>query len=89
MTSSCRVLAQVAADRAHCRVQKESDVAYREPRDCADFLVAQTTLELEVDDLALMARERLEKLEDPSDRPARVVLPIEVVDDGDVGLLEG
>ena len=83
------MVAQVAADRTHRPVQEEPHIAHGELGDRADFLVAQATLELEVDDFALVARQRLENLEDPTKCLTRVVLVVEVVDDGSVGVLEG
>ena len=46
-------------------------------------------MKLEVDDLALVARERLENLQDPPERLACVVRFVEVVDDGCLSVLEG
>jgi hypothetical protein len=86
MTGSCRVLAQMAADCAHGGVKKEPHVARGERRDGGDFLVAQTTLKLEIDDFALIAGERLEHVEDSAKGPARVVLSVEVVDDRHLGV---
>src|SRR5687768_706292 len=79
ITGSCRVLAQVAADRAHCFMKKEAHVARGECSDRRDFLVAQATLKLEVDDFTLIAGECLEDVEDAAECLTRVVLPVEVV----------
>lgn len=76
----------MAADRAHGGMKKEPHVARRERRDGGDFLVAQTTLKLEVDDFALIAGERFEDVEDSTKGPARVVLRVEVVDDRHLGV---
>jgi len=88
MTGSCRVLAQVAADRPHRRMKKKAHVARGQCGDRADFLVAEATLEFEGDDLTLIARERLEDREDASECPSDVMLLVEVVDDWHVGVLE-
>src|SRR5215216_3351596 len=88
MTSSCDVLAQVAADGAHRGMKEEPHVARGEIGDSADFLVAQATLKLEENDFALIARERLENFQNPSQRLSGVVLLVQVVDDGDLGDIE-
>jgi hypothetical protein len=89
MTSSCDVLAQVPADGAHRGMKKKSHVARGEIGDSADFLVAQATVKLEEDDFALIARERLEYCQNPSQRLTGVVLLVQVVDDGHLGDVEG
>jgi hypothetical protein len=86
MTGSCGVFAQMAADGSHGGVKKEPYIARRERRDGRDFLVAQTTLKLEVDDFALIAGERLDNVEDSTKGPARVVLSVEVVDHRQLGV---
>ena len=50
-------------DRTHCGMEKESDVADRELGDFADFLVAEVTLEFEVDHFTLILRQRFDHLE--------------------------
>ena len=70
-------------------MQKEADVAHREPGDSTDFLVGQAALEPEIDDFALVARQRVEDSEDPADGLLRVVSFIEVVVDRDFSLFEG
>ena len=70
-------------------MKKEADVAHRQPGDATDFLVGQATLESEIDDLALVARQRVENLEDPAQGLLRVVLLLEVAGDCDFSLLEG
>ena len=82
------MLAQVAADRAYGGVQKKPHVARGERRDRRDFLVAQATLKLEVDDFTLIAGERLEDIEDAAERLAGVVLRVEVVDHRQLGMCE-
>lgn len=69
-------------------MKKEPHVARRERRDGGDFLVAQTTLKLEIDDFALIAGERLEDIEDAGERLAGVVLRVQVVDDRQFGMCE-
>ena len=69
-------------------MKEESDVADRKGGDRADFLVAEATLEFEVDDLALVARQRLDDIENLRDRLVRVVSLVEVAGYGDVGLVE-
>jgi hypothetical protein len=89
MTSSTGFRAQMAADCAHCRMKKETDVAHREPGNGADFPVAQAALEPEIHDLALVAREGRQELEDLAQRLARVVPFIEIAGDGNVDVVEG
>src|SRR3954465_1559088 len=89
MASSTGFRAQVAADGAHCRMKKETDVAHGGPGDGADFPVAQAALEPEVHDLTLVAREGREELEDLAQRLARVVPFIEIAGDGNVDVVEG
>ena len=78
----------MAANRAHCGMKQEPHVARGERSDLGDFLVAQATLKLEVDDFTLIAGERLEDVEHATERPASVVLSFEVVDDRHLGVLE-
>lgn len=82
------MLAQVAADRAYGGVQKKPHVARGKRRDRRDFLVAQATLKLEVDDFTLIAGERFEDVEDAAERLTGVVLRIEVVDHRQLGMCE-
>ncbi len=82
------MLAQVAADRAHCSMKKEPHVARGECSDRRDFLVAQATLKLEVDDFTLIAGERLENVEDAAEGLTGVVLRVEVVHHGRLGVFE-
>ena len=89
MTSSTGCRAQVIPERVHRRMKKEADVAHREPGDDADFLVGQATLEPEIDDFALVARQRVEPFDYPAEDLLRVVPLIEVVGDRDFGLFEG
>lgn len=70
-------------------MEEKSNVADREPGDLADFLVAQVALELEVYDFALVARERLEGLQHPSERLARVMPFVEVACHRDLVMLDG
>lgn len=79
----------MAADRAHRGMEEKSNVADREPGNRADFLVAQAALELEVDHFALVARERLEDLQYPAERLARVMSFVEVAGHGDLVVVEG
>src|SRR5688572_7115463 len=88
MTGSCGVFVQMAADRAHRGMKKEPHVARRERRDGGDFLVAQTTVKLQVYDFTLIAGERLEHVEDPAERLPGVVLRVEVVDHRHLGMVE-
>ena len=69
-------------------MKKESHVADGEPRDRADFLVRETALELEVDDLALVARQCVQDVQDLTKCRARVMPLVEVGGHGDLGLLE-
>ena len=78
----------MAADRAHGGMKEEAHVARRERRDGGDFLVAQTTLKLEMDDFTLIAGERFEDVENPAERLPGVVLRLEVVDHRDRGVCE-
>ena len=82
------MLAQVAADRAYGGVQKKPHVARGERRDRRDFLVAQATLKLEVDDFTLITGERLENIEDAAKGLTGVVLLVEVVHNRHLGLFE-
>ncbi len=78
----------MAADRAHGGVQKEPHVARGECSDRRDFLVAQATLKLEVDDFTLIAGERLEDVEDAAEGLTGVVLRVEVVHHRRLGVFE-
>lgn len=69
-------------------MEEKSNVADREFRDFADFLVAQVALELEVYDFTLVARQHLEDFQDPAERLARVVSFVEVACHGDLAVLE-
>ena len=69
-------------------MKKESHVAHGEPGDRADFLVAEATLEFQVDDLALVARQRIEDVQHLTERRACVVPLVEVGRDGELGLIE-
>lgn len=69
-------------------MKKEAHVARGECSDRRDFLVAQATLKLEVDDFTLIAGERLEDVEDAAECLTRVVLPVEVVHHGRFGVFE-
>ena len=69
-------------------MKKESHVAHGEPGDRTDFLVAEATLELEIDDLALVARQRIEDVQDLAECRLRVVLFVEICGHGDVALVE-
>ena len=82
------MLAQVAADGAHRGMKEKPHVARGELGNGADFLVAQASLKLEMDDFALIARERLEHVQDPSQGQTGVMLFVEVVDDRDFGEFE-
>ena len=82
------MLAQVAADRAHCGMKEEPHVARGERSDRRDFLVTQATLKLEVDDFALITGERLEDVEDAAKGTARVLLALEVVHHRHLGVVE-
>ena len=70
-------------------MKKEPHVARGEIGDGADFLVAQASLKLEVDDFALIARQCPENLEYPPQRLTSVVPFVEIVDDRDFSELEG
>ena len=70
-------------------MKKETDVAHGEPGNRADFAVAQAALEPEIHDLALVAREGLDEIEDLAQRLACVVLFVEVAGDGNLHLFEG
>ena len=78
----------MASDRVHRGMKKEPHVARRERRDGGDFLVAQTTVKLQVDDFTLIAGERLEDVENPAERLPGVVLRVEVVDHRHLGMVE-
>ena len=69
-------------------MKKEAHIARGECSDRRDFLVAQPTLKLEVDDFTLIAGERLEDVENPAERLPGVVLRLEVVDHRDLGVCE-
>jgi len=69
-------------------MKEKSNVADRELGDLADFLVAQVALELEMNDFALVARERLDDFQDPAERLARVMSFVEVAGHGDRIVLE-
>ena len=69
-------------------MKKEPHVARGECSDRRDFLVAQATLKLEVDDFTLITRERLENIEDATKGLAGVVLRVEVVDDRNLDVFE-
>ena len=69
-------------------MKKKPHIARGEGSDRRDFLVAQATLKLEVDDFTLIAGECLEDVEDPAERLTGVVLPVEVVDDRDFDVIE-
>lgn len=69
-------------------MEQESHVARGECSDRRDFLVAQATLKLEVDDFTLIAGERVEDVEDAAECPTRVVLPVEVVHHRRLGVVE-
>ena len=73
MTSSCGRRTHVRPDRAYRGVKKESDVAHGEPCDRADFLVAQAALKFQIDNFALVGRQRLDRREHLREGPARVV----------------
>jgi hypothetical protein len=88
MIGSCWLIAQVGANRAYCFMKKEPHVARGECSDRRDFLVAQPTLKLEVDDFTLIAGERLEDVEDAAERLTGVVLPVEVVHHRRLGVFE-
>src|SRR4051812_3197056 len=88
MTSSTGFRAQMVADCAHCRMKKETDVAHGEPGNRADFPVAQAALEPEIHDLALVAWEGLEDVENLAQCLAGVMLFVEVAGDGDLHLFE-
>jgi len=70
-------------------MKKESDVAHGEPGDRADFLVAEATLELEMDDLALVARQRVQDVQNLTECRPCVVAFVEVGGHGDLGLVQG
>ena len=69
-------------------MKKEPHVARGECSDRRDFLVAQATLKLEVDDFTLIAGERLEDVEDAAERLTGVVLRVEVVHHRRLGVFE-
>ena len=75
-------------DRAYRGVKKKSNVADGEPCDRADFLVAQATFEFQMDDLALIGRQGLNRREYLREGLARVMPGVEVVGHLDVGLVE-
>jgi len=78
----------VRPDRAYRGVKKESDVADGEPRDRADFLVAQAALKFQIDDFALVGRQHLDRREHLRESLARVVAGIEVGGHRDVGCVQ-
>ena len=78
----------MAADRAHRGMQKESNVADGERGDLADFLVTEVALELQVDDLALIGRQLLQRVVNPGQRLARVVPFVEVACDRELVVIE-
>ena len=69
-------------------MKKESHVARGECSDRRDFLVAQATLKLQVNDFTLITGKRLEDVEDAAECPTRVVLPVEVVHHRRLGVFE-
>ena len=69
-------------------MKQEPHVARGEGSDRGDFLVAQATLKLEVDDFTLIAGERLEDVEHAAEGLACVVPSVKVVDDRHLGVLE-
>ena len=69
-------------------MQEESHVARGECSDRGDFLVAQATLKLEIDDFTLITGERLENIEDAAKGPTGVVLLVEVIHNRHLGLFE-
>ena len=75
-------------DRPYRGVKKKSNVADGESCDRADFLVAQTTFELQMDDFALIARQRLNRREHPREGLARVMPGLKIGCDLDVGVVE-
>src|SRR5262245_34479037 len=88
MTSSGGRRSDVRPDRAYRGVKKKSDVADGESCDCADFLVAQATFEFQMDDLALIGRQRLNRRAHLREGLARVLPGLEVGGHLDVGLVE-
>lgn len=78
----------MGADRTHCGMEKESDVADRERGDLADFLVTEVTLELEVHDFALIGGQRGDRVPDPTDRFSCVVTLVEIRGDGELVRVE-
>jgi len=75
-------------DRTYRGMQKESDVADRERRDLADFLVAQVALELEVHDFPLIGRKGGDRIADPADGLLCVVTFVKVRRDGELVRVE-
>ena len=69
-------------------MKEEPHVARGECSDRRDFLVAQATLKLEVNDFTLIAGERLENIENAAESLPGVVLAVEVVHDRHLGLFE-
>ena len=69
-------------------MQEEPHVARGECSDRGDFLVAQATLKLEIDDFTLIAGKRLEHIEDAAKGPAGIVLLVEVVHHRHLGVFE-
>jgi hypothetical protein len=88
MTSSGGRRTHVRPDRAYRGVKKKSDVADGESSNRADFLVAQATFEFQMDDLALIGREGVNRRAHLREGLARVMPGLEVGGHLDVGLVE-
>ena len=76
------------SDHAYRGMKKKSDVADGESGDGADFLVTQATFEFQVDDLALIGRQGLNRRAHLRKGLARVMLGLQVGDHLDIGLIE-
>ena len=88
MTSSGGRRTDVRSDRAYRGVKKKSDVADGESCDRADFLVAQATFELQMNDLTLIGRQGLNRREHLREGLARVMPGLQVGGHLEVGLVE-
>src|SRR5262249_15506892 len=88
MTSSGGRRTHVRPDRAYRGVKKKSDIADGQSCDHADFLVAQATFEFQMNDLALIGREGLNRRAHLRKGLARVMPGLEVGGHLDVGLVE-
>src|SRR5690349_20411418 len=83
MISSSRVRADAVADGAHRGMKEKANVADGKAGDVADVPIAQAALKSQVDDLALVARKRVENVEHVVQRLTQVVAGVEIAIHGD------